>query len=285
MCKTVQSTLSRVLTAQRYNSTIFSSSASTNYLALLVTQEFFEGAPFRENVTYLGGSIDNRELIGSIQKSGREGLTRFENKECYETFATPYVPGYLSVALVTNVTTAESSLLEVRIHSSTSSAGSTAIEQFKIYGRPFDVDNWLTNYYPQLPNSSRPDYRQQPTKVEYCLARSVDPECTVELFPALLWTVIICNLVKVACFVALLYIKFTPLITTGDAVASFLTHPDATTERLGPFSARDARGQWVPDMHGGRYWKENPRRVEWKAKRYYWFRGASKTRWFSTALV
>ena len=58
----------------------------------------------------------------------------------------------------------------------------------------------------------------------------------------LLIVVIICNLVKTVCIgTALWFGDFGPLATIGDAITSFMTTPDRTTERLGPVSYHNIR--------------------------------------------
>ena len=200
-------------------------------------------------------------------------LERMENSECYQTFSADYVPDYASVILMTNVTTAENPLLEVNIHRS-----AVQQEPFQWFGDEIDTSHWYLGYSTNAyRNASISSSSTAMAAVEYCLVQSLSQDCTVEIFTGLLWTVIICNLVKVVCFIALLYTRFTPLITTGDAVASFLADPDSTTELLGPYAAHDSKGR--------ENWRGEGPPFRWNATRYWWFRGASKKRWICTGLV
>lgn len=83
--------------------------------------------------------------------------------------------------------------------------------------------------------------------VQYCLAETLEPHCTVAISTSLLSVVIVCNVVKACCllFTLLINIRFNPLATVGDAISSFISHPDATTRGKGPLSALDVRrGHW-----------------------------------------
>ena len=67
--------------------------------------------------------------------------------------------------------------------------------------------------------------------MEYCFAQPTTPVCTIELFPPFLETVIAANVLKILCFALTFYLlpSIAPLVTFGDAVASFLTRPDPLT--------------------------------------------------------
>ena len=107
----------------------------------------------------------------------------------------------------------------------------------------------------------------------------VEPQCTLELIPALLYTVIVCNIVKAAAFAYLVFLQFDPLITIGQAVASFLDHPDPTTEGLGAYTARDVRGKWLSTSADGTYFTELNQDHIYKPERRRWFSGAAPSRW------
>ena len=70
-------------------------------------------------------------------------------------------------------------------------------------------------------------------KVSYCLSQRTTPHCAVRFSPHIAWTVIAFNFIKV---VVLGYIAWgglaDPLLTFGDAVASFMTSEDLTTRGL-----------------------------------------------------
>ena len=146
-----------------------------------------------------------------------------------------------------------------------------------------DPDNWRFEYSNRSENATTTTSAF--AKVDHCLAEAVEPRCTIELIPALLITVIICNVVKGVAFTYLAFLQFEPLITIGQAIASFLESPDPTTAGLGAHSARDVRGHWISNVHGGTYWSELNQDHLYKPKRQMWFSGASSTRWVLTILA
>ncbi|KAL8991876.1 MAG: hypothetical protein Q9169_007572 [Polycauliona sp. 2 TL-2023] len=78
--------------------------------------------------------------------------------------------------------------------------------------------------------------------VDYCLSRRVEEHCRLQFSFALLIVVVICNFIKAACMITMVYRRDTrPLITLGDAIASFLSDPDTTTQGNCVASKKDFR--------------------------------------------
>lgn len=68
----------------------------------------------------------------------------------------------------------------------------------------------------------------------YCLAQPFHEQCRLNVSMSMLVVVIVCNLVKILCLLATLYMrKLQPLVNLGDAIASFLQNPDQSTEGMG----------------------------------------------------
>ena len=66
--------------------------------------------------------------------------------------------------------------------------------------------------------------------IDYCLARTVEPRCKLQFSRDILIAVIICNLCKAAAMIATLLLQNEPaLVTTGDAISSWLQYPDEVT--------------------------------------------------------
>ncbi|KAI2841169.1 hypothetical protein CBS147321_7429 [Aspergillus niger] len=69
--------------------------------------------------------------------------------------------------------------------------------------------------------------------VEYCLSRKLTEQCELQFSPAICLAVIVCNVFKVLCMLLTARSDRTEIfLTVGDAVASFLTQPDPSTERM-----------------------------------------------------
>ena len=74
--------------------------------------------------------------------------------------------------------------------------------------------------------------------IQYCLAESLEEHCTVNISVPMLAIVIVCNALKIACFLTTAFVlKFRPLATIGDAISSFLENPDVFASELGTVNA------------------------------------------------
>jgi hypothetical protein len=75
--------------------------------------------------------------------------------------------------------------------------------------------------------------------IDHCLAQKVEPRCKLQFSRDILVAVIICNLCKAAAMIATLLMQQEPaLVTAGDAISSWLQHPDEATANQCLRSAR-----------------------------------------------
>jgi hypothetical protein len=75
--------------------------------------------------------------------------------------------------------------------------------------------------------------------IDYCLARKTEPRCKLQFSRPILLAVILCNFIKAAVMIATLWLQREPtLVTTGDAISSWLQYPDEATARQCLRSAR-----------------------------------------------
>ncbi|KAJ4993561.1 hypothetical protein SVAN01_01109 [Stagonosporopsis vannaccii] len=78
--------------------------------------------------------------------------------------------------------------------------------------------------------------------VDYCLSERAEPRCRLHFSPLIGIIVTILNFFKaLLMFYIVYFLKGNPLMTMGDAVASFLDERDVTTRYLGLMSIRDAK--------------------------------------------
>ncbi|RMZ81806.1 hypothetical protein DV738_g2021, partial [Chaetothyriales sp. CBS 135597] len=132
-------------------------------------------------------------------------------------------------------------------------------------------------------------------QVQYCISETVDESCSLNGNILIIITVIACNAVKAA---LMLFVAFrlhgSPLITIGDAVASFLQRPDLTTEGLCLLTRQDVTRENEKIRLGRksvleqpRLWPLNlgattPRGQPATNHRYRWCQAASWWRWILT---
>jgi hypothetical protein len=114
------------------------------------------------------------------------------------------------------------------------------------------------------------------SKVNYCLSEVLEQRCKIQLTPNLAYVVCTINLLKT---VILIYTYFlvreNPLMTMGDAVASFLTKRDHTTTGH-CLMGKDEVQAWA-NPPGGVPKKPEPKSLDRKRKR--WGSVISKQRW------
>ncbi|KAJ9137541.1 hypothetical protein NKR23_g9138 [Pleurostoma richardsiae] len=110
--------------------------------------------------------------------------------------------------------------------------------------------------------------------VRYCLAEKIEEHCKVGLSNQVLLIVIVCVSLKVGlCYaVMILMTRRTPLVTPGDAIASFISVPDSSTVGM---SFMD---RWEVDMWSRNDYERLAIR-QWKTKNYRQGNTASFTSW------
>ncbi|KAF2030263.1 hypothetical protein EK21DRAFT_112181 [Setomelanomma holmii] len=97
--------------------------------------------------------------------------------------------------------------------------------------------------------------------VEYCLAQHAEPHCRLKFETTIAVIVTVLNFAKaVLMYLVAFRVRDEPLITMGDAVASFLETNDPTTKNMCLFSVRDVKKTGY--QTGAREW-QNPR-LRWK---------------------
>ena len=241
-------------------------------------------------------SIVNATEIASTLQSNQSSLTHFENAECIRTYGTDFVTNFLNVLLVTNGshTLTGSILAGYEYHPAPTSSESSVNDILKLDWICNGVGNCdIPNQIDQASTWSYNLKNQESTRVSYCLAQRVDPKCTVEILPQVLIIVIVCNVLKAICFTTLLKRKFTPLIILGDAIASFMTHPDPNMHNSGPLSAESIRKAYIVEplrfstQRRSQRWEQNrpSRRVtQWHPARRRWASAVGQKRWIFTVL-
>jgi len=125
------------------------------------------------------------------------------------------------------------------------------------------------------------------SKVAYCLSEQPEQKCSVEFSLQLAIVVMVCNLTKLmALLYAFLFVKDNPLLTPGDAIASFLQREDETTRGM-PLMGKAEIAWW---QHGaavlGSVPAKNPT-VFWlfRRSRKRWHQAVSRARWWTCLIM
>ena len=272
-----------------YNSAVFSTSCSNQYNAFLVSSKFLNGAPFSftedeflmdpdDGVEPEYGVEPEDELESNAFKilegyqKNQTALERLDYKACVQIYTAPSIPSHSDVLLVSNYSNVTNSLLGSMfglrggIDGNCANVGYVGLNltNSNIASSLFDFicPQKVFNEFANLSNSQ---YLPQ-----YCLSVPTEEHCKLQFSLAIMIVVIVCNLIKTVCMSTIAWKQDAePLVTLGDAVASFMDRPDVTTK--GNCIAGNTQFQ------KSRSWESLSRK--WDSKSLLFFRAASSRRW------
>ncbi|RAK99587.1 uncharacterized protein BO80DRAFT_384743 [Aspergillus ibericus CBS 121593] len=129
--------------------------------------------------------------------------------------------------------------------------------------------------------------------VEYCLSLKTAEHCELQFSPAICLVVIACNVVKFLCMLLTARCDRKDIfLTVGDAMASFLSRPDPTTERMGLLSRSNlTTGPQPWQSRRKRYWRvaakdaSQPQAWARLPPRHRWMRAVRLEQWILTISV
>lgn len=261
-----------------YNSAVFSSLCTRRYNIFVVSSDFFDGASFynlglAENMTepeYLLSSM--METLGDYQEN-QTAMVKLEDKACLEIYTAPIVSTNSDVVLVSTSSDPNNSLLYFDLDQDSQLVIGSYHCSLPFLPRcdPSDVIAYGQNWTIQFAQSSEPRTGNYiDAGIQYCLSKQVEEHCKIQFSLPIMISVIICNLIKTICMSIVVWKQDPePLVTLGDALASFLDWPDLTTEGncIGGKNRFEDRRSW-------RLLLSN-----WDPKPLRWFRAASLRRW------
>ena len=230
-----------------YNSTVFSTLCTNDYTMYLVSSEFLNGAPFNGE-----SSGDPFKSLEGYQKN-QTSLERLDAKTCVEVYTAQIMSSHSDVLLVSTYSNFTNSLLG---NQEGGFYADNYLECPKVSGCYLNIANlYLTD--PQ-------DW------LRYCLSVPAKEHCKLQFSLTIMIVVIVCNLIKTVCMSTIAWKQDPePLVTLGDAIASFMDRPDVTTE--GNCIAEKAR------FEKSKSWDSLS--GNWDSKSLLLFRAASSRRW------
>jgi hypothetical protein len=274
---------------------LIQSTATNEYYALLVTQDFLHGGSINTTLLSELSISEGATGLDTLQRIQSQ-VTSFSNlslSECLFAYGTPFIKDRSNVVLVTNVTTAQASGTNSSVLLSMffdpgpedysyslfyeTEEGQDDDDSEIHYLEPYIEPNGMVPYLQELGN---PDIFAT-AQVKYCLTQPAPGECTVELYQPLLGVVILANLFKCVCLVGLLMgsSAITPLVTVGDAIESFLARPDRYTQK-----GRAVSRVYI-ERHASRIQRtmpvtgslcQNMSSQPWRNERKSWFQGLGR---------
>ena len=126
--------------------------------------------------------------------------------------------------------------------------------------------------------------------IAYCLAEPIGPHCRVEISSIILLVAVVCGLAKVSSLLSMLLLNgFTPLVTIGDSIASFLHVTDLTTSNAGPISTQElCHSLFSPTFTSDPVSLGSSNCLNgmpWSGNKRKWFSAAGKPRWALTLFM
>lgn len=218
----------------------YSALATNNYNVLYVNENFASGAEYDSQKFR-----DDAELNVTDIQSRASGFERITNEDCIGLYAKDFVEDRRNVLVVVkNPPADDGSLLKVALNEFPEKI-TTAYNAFAWICDNPELANQTgaccPNEFGFIPcskmTSKLADMADQwqtgGFEVDYCLSERVESECHLHFSLILMAIVLGFNILKV---IGIAYVAFrlgeAPLVTVGDAVESFIRHPDRTSEGL-----------------------------------------------------
>jgi hypothetical protein len=275
-----------LLTHHRYSACVATKGANQVYDVATVVSGFFTGEPFIQYGPIHGAETQLAEvrlqnlqdLVTSGQAWNKTRWTNLTVAECKDY--TSFESDRGSVLLITedpdapapsNVTKKN---IASRDHASGSAASGSVSEYWFLY--PYQSSNLVERSI----LSSR-------HRILYCLSLEVPDRCRLQLHFWLLLTTVTCNVVKLVCFTLTFKEQSgTPLMTVGDAVASFLESPEPVSRGMCLFAKDELIKSLATDPESDNAEERcQPKQFKTQALRYY--QSVSFMRWtvYATSYV
>ena len=217
-------------------------------------------------------SLNQVEKMAHTLQDDQRSLQKMTNRDCIRTYAAEFVSSHANVLVVSSDLQPQplgnSSISDVWC---SQSEGATSVYPWFCGGRPCDADSIAKEATWQFCGYETEYCRE----IEYCLSQTVEEHCKLQFSGAIMMVVIVCNLCKM---IIMGYIAWKrplePLVTVGDAIASFLDEPDPTTMGI-CLSGKDQFVRTISSRQAGG-WGQGKMRYNLEAS--YWFRAVSVRR-------
>ncbi|KAF9890173.1 hypothetical protein FE257_006334 [Aspergillus nanangensis] len=259
-----------------YNSTVFLSISANAY-------DVFAGNGALNQTTTASiqrdfGGESRQSFLRLHEKASNGTLYRLDNSACVDAYATAYQSQHGSVVVVTDdITPADHySLAYTETVFNPANQAVVGASGFNWLCQDLQHHEYTWQITPCI--TFLPNVRAQVAannwtvgghKVDYCLAEEVAPHCKLQYSLPLILIVIAFNLVKaiILCYSAFAWTE-TPILTTGDAIASFLRTPD-----------RFSTGTSRLTMHAVRFPAKYAATAPFDATPQRWRAALSRKRW------
>ncbi|CAH0003645.1 unnamed protein product [Clonostachys byssicola] len=296
-----------------YNSTFFVSSNNHLYRVWFADESFAKGAPFNGSVIrdlFIPPDIMLANTKRLQQRLMQGEFEKLSNDECINAYAKTLVQDRGDVVLIIDRPDSCTAFPKISYAPFEECGNTSATSLYSMVNYETGmtpeisprVTNWFSwicsqrYYYVDEKNSADPPpaelcsdgaWKKQlgadpwivGTKVHYCLSEKLPNECQMNVAISLLYVVIGFNIVKLVLILAMVsssWVNHKPLVTLGDAAASFIAVPDPRTKGMCLLSNKEIinhKGDQVISA------------TMYQPKKRKWASGVSKRRWIVASLL
>ena len=277
---------------------------STNdYNVISITPDFLTGAPWHLYGFLPSWADPDPSQFGALVSSIQERATSFERLEvadCISSYGKPYISSRKNVLVVAQTSSTDdrqwqwNEPLIPQRPVFFSSSGMPKGSIVGIYPNPapgpksqHNPYDWLCDFpgsfplcFAQIDMGIRKELIVHGRNISHCLSERVEETCIMELNLAVLAFVVFCNIGEITSIVFVVFvITDPPLVTLGDAIASFLEKRDVYTPSvcLLARSGLDTRRSLEQLVSMGP--------VPWKPRKILWCQAASSKQWLASIVL
>ncbi|KAK5424915.1 hypothetical protein LTR83_000506 [Exophiala xenobiotica] len=313
----------------RYNSAVFTSTSSNNYVAFGVDSRFLTLRSASDSnyadISYLlrsgimtsrlGVPIDDMlELADHLRKDANAGrLVNLTRDDCIRAYTRTFQSAYRNVLLVSdpdvdrNISdpylyyggpTIDNNATDLVTYVLARFYSDYTCGQSQAFSWTCGMNGTVQTGYgnqcdrscdePQILRQTEANSTWAPLgpNVHYCLAESTQEECKLQFSAEIAIAVVVLNFVKLTMMLLTVFVAFDtgndpPLLTVGDAVASFLEKPDHTTKAVGLVSGSEIRSI----ESGSSKYTQIRQPTRYDARRRRWAKAVSARRWLVCLLL
>lgn len=263
-----------------YNSAIFSTLAVQEYSVFATSSDLLNRVDLNWSSpvkTSAGPALTLQDFRNASE------WDKLENEQCIEAYGQRIVSARGNLLAVSSAVNASKLLLEIANTYGNASYSSDSSQAYDWICYDHQADRPVNYSLLWCDPSAIVEREQAPSwtitdivngtnlyQVEYCLSRPVEKRCKVQFSFVIMGVVIVCNLVKMLCMLfTSYYLRSQPLVTIGDAIASFLQRIDPATKHMciaGKMHFEQKR------------WKRGP--LTWANDTWSWHSTVSFRRWW-----
>ncbi|CAG9971465.1 unnamed protein product [Clonostachys byssicola] len=243
-----------------YNSVFFVSTSYNSYRMYIADASFATGAPYNEDIFNVTQEMRTQLING----------TRYQvlsNSDCIEAYAQDLIQDRGNVILVVEPPPQDYSVFQTydspHVCADPSTTSLYASHDCK-YSDDVQFNDGFCTKAAWKGRMHDNNWEVAGVKVKYCLSEQTPSRCWLHIATNLVAVVVAFNLAKLILITYILFgnwVDWDPLVTIGDAIASFLNRPDPKTRGMCLLATEEILEFWGD---------KRPPPQEYQTRRYHW---------------